>query len=96
MISRVLLSTIKSLRACPCPTCLVAKDGIRDLGKKLDIRNHIRKMHKDNEFNRITIERVRKWMYEGGLSINSQAVKRLLDTESLVPTRVSTQYYNLQ
>ena len=87
MLTRVLLSTIKFLGACPCPTCLVAKDNIHDLGTKRDIRNHRQKMCTDDEFNRKKIERVRQWMYEEGLSINSVAIKRMLDPESLVPTR---------
>ena len=92
LLSRVLLSTIKFLGACPCPTCLVAKDKVRDLGTKHDIRNHRRKMRTDDEFNKKMIERVRTWMYEEGLSINSTAIKRLMDPESLVPTRVSNMF----
>ena len=39
LLSRVLLSTIKFLRACPCPTCLIAKNKVCDLGTKHDIHN---------------------------------------------------------
>ncbi|KAF8326756.1 hypothetical protein F5887DRAFT_823227, partial [Amanita rubescens] len=68
-------STIKFLGACPCPTCLVAKNDIRNLGMKRDIRNHKRKARTNNHPNRMKIERVRKWMYEEGLSISSKAIK---------------------
>src|SRR6266550_7659537 len=90
LLSRVLLSTIKFLGACPCPTCLIAKDNIRNLGMKRDIHNHKQKVCTDNELNRMRIKRERKWMYEEGLSINSIAIKRNLDDESLVPMCVGT------
>ena len=78
-LPRVLLACIKFLGACPCPTCLVSKEDIRNLGTKRDICNHERKVHTDNQVNKLMIERVRKWMYEQGQGINP-------DPSACVPT----------
>lgn len=86
--NRILLACIKFLAQCPCPTCLVLKKDIRDLGTKHDERTRTKKSRTDNEEFRWKISHVRKYIYEQGVHINGKWVDSLLGPESLVPTRV--------
>ena len=66
----------------------MSKKKICELGTKQDIKTHTRKARTDNRFNKLMLERVREHMFVRGKGVNTQAVKLVLDAESLVPTRV--------
>jgi hypothetical protein len=74
-ITRVLLACIKYLSHCPCQRCLVRKDEISALGTELDQHQHETQKQTDTQTRRRKVERVRKWIYEGGTTITSVFIK---------------------
>lgn len=72
----------------PCPRCLVLKDQIHDIGKKVDISRRERLVRIDDNHRRHKVELARRIIYEQGKRPNSKAVANLLDSNSLTPTRV--------
>jgi hypothetical protein len=68
--------------------CLVEKEKIPELGKKLDIRFRTTRARADN-LNIVTkVELAREVIYGHGLAVNSTKVETLLKPTSLVPTVV--------
>jgi hypothetical protein len=55
-------------------------------------RRHTRE---DDNWLRVTIAAVRKWIFERGLGVASAAVGRALNAKSLLPTRVCAQSLQL-
>ena len=74
-LPRVLLACIKYLSHCPCPQCLVRKDNISALGTKLNQHQHTTQKWTDTQTRRNKVERVRKWIYRGGMTITSVFIK---------------------
>ena len=86
---RVLLCSIRDLGACPCPRCCVPLRRIPEMGTKTDAqRRETLKCH-DNIIKREKVDLARKFIYNEGRNVDSEAVERLLKLESLVPIRVS-------
>lgn len=88
-IYRVLLSTIKSNAEHPCPRCLVNKSDTIKMGMHLDMRNRQTNKHVDDHLRQITVENARRIVFEQGVPIGSDRIKRVLGRFSGVPTRVS-------
>ncbi|OJA15139.1 hypothetical protein AZE42_07563 [Rhizopogon vesiculosus] len=84
---KILLACIKFLGACPCPRCLVEKQNIPKMGTKLDMKHRERTRRADDERRRRHVEQARRLIFKEGAGINSEYVKRILNEESLVPTR---------
>ncbi|KAF8960115.1 hypothetical protein BDZ97DRAFT_1922371 [Flammula alnicola] len=83
---KVLLATIRNLGSCPCPTCLIPKEKIPEVGQKLDNRCRTTTRHVDDECHHWTVKIAREFIYEKDKGVKSAAVERLLAKESLVPT----------
>ncbi|KAI0054412.1 hypothetical protein BV25DRAFT_1817100 [Artomyces pyxidatus] len=83
---KVLLASIKSLAACPCPCCFVKKDQIGALGTHAD-RLRRMKPRVDDARRQDKVETTRRWIFERGYAIACKAVQRVLDPLSMVPTR---------
>jgi hypothetical protein len=88
MVCRVLLTTIRYLGSCPCPSCFIKKEYISGLGTKADDqrRAHVRT---DTERRQSKVEQSRKFIFENGRGVNSTSVNNLLQEDSWIPTRVS-------
>jgi hypothetical protein len=67
---------------------LIPKAKIGGLGSKADRLWREKKMREDSNIIWSTIRRVREWLYVKGTNIASVAVKKMLVSESLVPTVV--------
>ena len=87
-ITRVLLACIKYLSHYPCPRCLVWKNEISALGMELNQHQCETQKQTDTQMRRRKVERVRKWVYESGMTITSVLIKQLLGPQSLTPTQV--------
>jgi len=59
------------------------------MGTKLDMKHRERSRRTDDERRRRHVEQARRLIFKEGAGINSEHVKRILNEESLVPTRVS-------
>jgi hypothetical protein len=86
---RVLLASIRSKGACPCPRCLIPLSRIQNLGMKLDMKQRCTLARMDDENRRSKINTARDIIYNKNFAINSKYVEALLKQESLVPTDVS-------
>jgi hypothetical protein len=86
---RVILSGIKNLGQCPCPRCLTKKTEINLMGTKRDMKRRIRRMRKDDRKHHREVEDARKLIFQLGVPVDGSRVKKILNDESLVPTRVS-------
>ncbi|THV05942.1 hypothetical protein K435DRAFT_816082 [Dendrothele bispora CBS 962.96] len=84
---KVLLATIRSLGHCPCPHCLVEKDQIRQLGTHWDRNRRERKARVDTTQRQNLINNMRRWIFDWGYRITSQAVEVVLQPFSYIPTR---------
>ncbi|KAI0308970.1 hypothetical protein OF83DRAFT_1180165 [Amylostereum chailletii] len=84
---KVLLACIKYLAKCPCPHCLMEKSKFDGMGTSNDCKCRWKYLRLDNFPYRVTIDRVRAWIYEKGKSIASAAIDKVLGPTSLVPTR---------
>lgn len=82
-IYRVLLSTIKSNADHLCPCCLVNKSDTIKMEMHLDMHNRQTNKHIDNYLRQITVKNARRIMYEQGVPISSDHIKRCLG-DSLV------------
>lgn len=77
----------------PCVHCLVDKNQIDQLGTKRDGKRRETKARVDSEERQSTIEKMRKWIFEDGLSVASSYVEAFLKPYSWVPTRVCNLLY---
>ncbi|KZT20578.1 hypothetical protein NEOLEDRAFT_1158607 [Neolentinus lepideus HHB14362 ss-1] len=83
---KVLLATLRDKGNCPCPRCLVLKNEIPALGQHLDMQRRNQRARKANGEWRRKVEMARGFIYEQGYRVNSKAIERVLQPESLVPT----------
>ncbi|KAG2067650.1 hypothetical protein BDR04DRAFT_1129522 [Suillus decipiens] len=74
---KILLACIKFLGECPCPCCLIKKEDVPKMGMKTDLKNH-----QATQF-----EKACKLLFQHGIGINGQCIKKILQAESLVPTQ---------
>lgn len=86
--SRVLLCGIRDLGGCPCPRCCLPMASIPSMGTKPDALRRERLERKDDDTKRHKVSMARKFIYEQGRNVDSEAVERVLKPESLVPTHV--------
>ena len=61
------------------------------MGKKLDVQNRSEHARLDSIDLQSRIKRVRKWIFEKGISISNSTVTDRLGPLSLTPVQVSTQ-----
>ncbi|KAF7310253.1 hypothetical protein MIND_00399200 [Mycena indigotica] len=83
---KILLATLRSLGACPCPRCMVPKELIPELGTINDMKRRERLARVDDEHRQDRISRVRKWIYSWAYGIKAKAVERFLQPQSETPT----------
>uniref|UniRef100_A0A0W0F6L2 Uncharacterized protein n=1 Tax=Moniliophthora roreri TaxID=221103 RepID=A0A0W0F6L2_MONRR len=84
---KVNMVCMKHLGKCLCVRCLIEKALVGLLGTKQDMDHRINKLRKVTKDLLFTVNRSRKYIFESGLSVESTAVKRLLDHQSLTPNR---------
>jgi len=81
-----MLATIHDQGLCPCPRCLVLKRKLDQLGVFADTRDQISKACK---YDRESVCKARRSIYELGMAINGATVQRELKATSSVPMLVS-------
>jgi hypothetical protein len=84
------MSCLRYLAHCPCPRCLLLKSKISLIGSKTDTKMCLVLVRKDSEERREKVEQARTLMFEKGIAITSVKIERILQPQSLTPTRVST------
>jgi hypothetical protein len=85
----MLMSCLRYLALCPCPRCLLLKSKISLIGLKTDIKMRLILVRKDSEDRREKVEQARTLMFDKGIAITSVMIERILQPQSLTPTRVS-------
>lgn len=86
---RILLASIRDKGLCPCVWCQIPKDQVQNLGMLLDWKQHSTLRRLDDAQRRGRVSSAWKLIYENNMAVNSAAVERLLQPDSLVPTSVS-------
>ena len=87
-IFRIMISSIHNLGCCPCPHCLITLDCVPNMGKHRDILQRRTLARIDNVRRRNLVKAAHEKIYEKNYVVDSKAVGRLLQEESLVPTAV--------
>lgn len=82
------MATIKYFGQFPCPRCLIPKAKISYLGMKRDMKQRHTKLRRDNQERRDKIMKVRKLIFQDGVSVKSQIIEGNLGSTSSVPTMV--------
>jgi hypothetical protein len=93
---RILLACIKFLGECPCPRCLIKKEDVPKMGMKIDLETRLATQRVNDAQRHRKIEKARKLIFQHSIGINGQRIKKILQGESLVPTRVSNLFTNLR
>jgi hypothetical protein len=83
------MSCLRYLALCPCPRCLLLKSKISLIGLKTDIKMRLILVRKDSEDRREKVEQAQTLMFDKGIAITSVMIERILQPQSLTPTRVS-------
>ncbi len=86
----MLMTSLRYLALCPCPRCLLLKSRIPLIGSKTDLKQRLKLARVDTIARRRKIERARGLLFQQGVNITSKRIEDLLQSESLVPTWVST------
>jgi len=73
----------------PCPRCLINKCEIQDLGTRRDLKRRETKKRVDDSRRRMLVETAREMIYTKGVRPGAKSISNLLQSRSLVPTRVS-------
>ena len=81
------MAAVQDKGLCPCPQCLIPKSDIHKLGHATDFASWVKNAR---TYIGDTIHTACKFIYQGGLGINSVAVERVLKSESWTPTLVRT------
>ncbi|THV02869.1 hypothetical protein K435DRAFT_962835 [Dendrothele bispora CBS 962.96] len=86
---KVLIACMKFLGEFLCPRCRIPFQDIDLLGLKRDEENRrkLRRLLTEQHINKV--ENARRAIFESGYGVESEAVKRMLDSESLTPIRNS-------
>jgi hypothetical protein len=66
------------------------------MGMKIDLENRQATQRVDDERRHRKVEKARRLIFQHGVGINGQRIKKILQDESLVPTRVSNLCINLR
>jgi hypothetical protein len=90
---RILIVGIRNLGHCLCPRCLMPKDRVADMGKRRDMAQRDLLARIDDVDHRHHIATARYLTYEKNYAVDSAAVKRLLQKDSLVPSAVCTHLF---
>jgi hypothetical protein len=88
----VIYVCIRSLGRCPCPRCLVEITDVHNMGKTADLQIRTTNVRVDDQDRRKKIEKARRLVYAKGSSVNGPTVKRALELETMIPTRVRIVY----
>jgi len=88
-VYRVLIACIKFLGEYLCPRCKIPLQDVDLLGLKRDAENRKKLRRLLTEQHTDKVENARKAIFEQGYGVESEAVKRMLDSESLTAIRVS-------
>ncbi|KAJ7210726.1 hypothetical protein GGX14DRAFT_363047 [Mycena pura] len=83
---KVLLASLRSLGARPCPRCMLPKEQIPELGTVNDMKRRETLARVDDPPRRTRIATVRRWIYERAYGIKSKAVENYLQPQSETPT----------
>jgi hypothetical protein len=94
-LRRVLLVCIKFLANCPCPLCFTTKDQVPESLGTIKGMHRRRKICQDDDTQMRTVERARKWIFEKGIRLGSDSMKRLLGPFSWTATRVCASFLQL-
>ncbi|KAJ7053674.1 hypothetical protein C8F01DRAFT_1329290 [Mycena amicta] len=80
---KVLLATIRDGGLCPCPRCLIPKTEVHTMGFVRDFKARLSKARK---YLLSSVQSARRFIYDLGFGIGSDAVDNLLKESSSVPT----------
>jgi hypothetical protein len=86
---RVIIASIRDKGHCLCPRCLIPKSRVQNLGTAQDMKQRKSLVRLDDETKRHNIKTARDLIYQKNYAVNSEAVKAILQKQSLVPTAVS-------
>ena len=86
------MTCLRYLAMCPCPRCLLLKSKIPRIGSNTDQKQRLKLVRVDSNARRGKIEAARRLMFDQGVNITSKRIDALLQSQSLVPTRVSSPY----
>ncbi|THU86023.1 hypothetical protein K435DRAFT_805422 [Dendrothele bispora CBS 962.96] len=84
---KVLIACIKYLGEWLCTRCLIPMDDVHLLGLKRDMINRGKLRREFTENHKRKIEDARRFIFEDGYGVESEAVKRILAFGSLTPSR---------
>ncbi|KAJ3748203.1 hypothetical protein EV360DRAFT_57052 [Lentinula raphanica] len=84
---KIIIVCIKFIGEYLCIRCTIHTKDVPRLGDAQDMLDRKRLERVDDEEHREKIEQARELIFSQGYSVDSQAVKNLLDSESLLPTR---------
>ena len=79
---------IRNLGRCPCPRCLIPLDRVTNMGRPRDMMQRRTLSRVDDIKRRNCVKAAREIIYKKNKAVNSTAVERLLQEDSLVPTMV--------
>jgi hypothetical protein len=85
----MLMTCLRYLAMCPCPRCLLLKSRIPRIGSNADEINRVKLARLDSNARRRKIETARRLIFDQGVNVSSKRIDNLLQSQSLVPTRVS-------
>ena len=74
---------------CPCPRCLIPKDGAHLFGTKRDKKQRTSLARVDKQLYKAKISSARDLIYINNRAVDSVPVQTFLKAQSLVPTEVS-------
>ncbi|THH05402.1 hypothetical protein EW146_g9914 [Bondarzewia mesenterica] len=84
---KVILASIRSLAQCLCPRCCTSKAQASEMGTKVDAHQRQATARQDDAEYQHKVKTAREFIYQKGISIKSVHVDRVLEANSLTPTR---------
>lgn len=84
----MLIATLRVLGLFPCPTCLIPREHIHQLGTQVDKFRRARR-RVDDPARQAKIEKTRRRIFESGTAVEAGRVKNILAHGSLLPINVS-------
>jgi len=76
---------MKTLGTHLCSRCLIVRADVLKLGMEVDMKHRVKKARVDTQRRQKLILQARRWIFEREYAVNGNAIKRLLDSASLVP-----------
>ena len=91
---RVLLASLCSLGACPCPRCKIIKKQISEVGMKRDDAHRVHEARVDDDHYQHRVESAWRYIFQQGKGVKSTAVEDILSQDSYVPITASNTLQN--